>query len=233
MKFKLLTTAIISVLGAAAAQSAQAPMPYGYSGQQRGMAHRPMEQQEQAGPAAELKSGMDKLLAFLQQERKPGSAAMVFFLETEIAPFFDFEYMAKSAAGPMYGQMTGEQRWRMANRIKQNFLTTMADRLASYDNQQIRYLAQRMARGGRTGIASVAITGDRSYPARLDFRFYKGDRGWKVYDVMANGQSAVVHYRRQFREMMVVPQQRMRRHQNRPMSYSYHRPAPHKIVSGS
>ena len=30
------------------------------------------------------------------------------------------------------------------------------------------------------------------------FRFHKGDKGWKIYDVAANGTSAVLYYRRHF-----------------------------------
>ncbi|MCB1882186.1 MAG: ABC transporter substrate-binding protein, partial [Gammaproteobacteria bacterium] len=41
-----------------------------------------------------------------------------------------------------------------------------------------------------------------AYPARLDFRFYLAEDGWKVFDVAANGSSAVMHYRQQFRQMM-------------------------------
>jgi phospholipid transport system substrate-binding protein len=55
---------------------------------------------------------------------------------------------------------------------------------------------------GRTGTASIAVLNPSAYPARIDFRFYRGAEGWKVYDVAANGQSAVAYYRREFRQMM-------------------------------
>ena len=38
-------------------------------------------------------------------------------------------------------------------------------------------------------------------PTKLDFRFYKSKDGWKIFDVKAAGNSAVVYYRKMFREM--------------------------------
>jgi phospholipid transport system substrate-binding protein len=38
-------------------------------------------------------------------------------------------------------------------------------------------------------------------PTRLEFRFYHRNGEWKVFDVKAEGNSAVMHYRRQFRNM--------------------------------
>ncbi|MEW8429523.1 MAG: ABC transporter substrate-binding protein [Candidatus Thiodiazotropha sp.] len=32
----------------------------------------------------------------------------------------------------------------------------------------------------------------------MDFRFYRSEAGWKVFDVSANGNSAVAYYRRHF-----------------------------------
>ena len=115
--------------------------------------------------------------------------------------------MAKSAAGPAYQKMSPAQRAKISKEIKINFLTTMAKRLTSYDKQRVRYLAHRVSADQRTAVVGVAILSPRSYPARLDFRFYKGKQGWRVFDVMANGQSAVVYYRRQFRQMMAPSSQ--------------------------
>ena len=63
---------------------------YGYRGQPQ------VEQGENA--AAVLKQGMDNLLSFLRQS--PDPAQLAAFLEAEVAPAFDFTYMARAAAGP-------------------------------------------------------------------------------------------------------------------------------------
>ena len=156
------------------------------------------------GPAAVTQGGLKRLLDYLQNSdgdlKKLGA-----FLNTQVAPYFDFAYMAKAAAGNLYRHMTEEQRHRLANRIKRQFLSSMVEKLGNYSSQQVRVVSQRLAPDGRTGVVTAAIRDPQGYPARMDFRFYRSKNGWKVYDVMANGQSAVVHYRRQFRQTMYRP----------------------------
>ena len=53
-----------------------------------------------------------------------------------------------------------------------------------------------------------------SYPARLDFRLYRNGDDWLVYDVSANGQSAIVHYRNQL--MRDARERRMQQMRRRP-----------------
>jgi phospholipid transport system substrate-binding protein len=38
-------------------------------------------------------------------------------------------------------------------------------------------------------------------PTKLEFRFYKSKDGWKIFDVKAAGNSAVVYYRNQFKHL--------------------------------
>ena len=166
-------------------------------------AHAPAgAEQAEIEPAMLVEQGMNKMLAFLNQEQRPGEETLMAFLDKEIALFFDFPYMAKSAAGPVYRHMDQDQRDRMSDNIQQQFLAAMTARLTGYDNQQVRVVSQRFGRGGYTATVSVAVLQPRGYPARLDFRFYRSKTGWRVFDVSANGQSAVIHYRRQFRETL-------------------------------
>jgi len=163
----------------------------------------------QAGnPAYALRAGMDKLLAFLGGDEKPSPEALAAFLDAEIAPFFDFDYMAKSAGGRLYEQLDADRQQAMVDDVQHTFLVKMAEKLSAYDNQQVRFLPPRAGNDGRTATVSVAVLNPGSYPARLDFRLYRDAGQWRVYDVAANGQSAIVHYRRQL--MRDMQQQRMR-----------------------
>ncbi len=220
MKVKVM--AMIGVLSCAGL--VQAMPQYGSYGAAPGMdrwnmpRQMPRSQQPRpmAGPQIAFKAGMDKLLAFVSQETRPSGRDLALFLEYEIAPYFDFYYMAESAGGRVYAKLDASGKAAMVDDIKRSFLGKMAEKLAGFENQQVSYLRPRMGRDGRTAQLSVAIGNAGRYPARMDFRLYKGDGGWKVYDVAANGQSAVVHYRRQLRQQMT--QQMLRqRGQPRPM----------------
>ncbi|EGV19306.1 MlaC/ttg2D family ABC transporter substrate-binding protein [Thiocapsa marina] len=156
------------------------------------------------GPAAEasatLKEGMEKLLGFLAREEVPNRLQVAAFLDREIAPYFDFEYMAKWVAGPASDGMSAEDKTAMAARLEADFLGTLASRLMDYQGQQIRMLPPRRGPRGDVSV-NVALLGAQGYPAKLEFRMYKSPTGWRVYDVVANGQSAAAYYRVQFQRM--------------------------------
>ena len=40
------------------------------------------------------------------------------------------------------------------------------------------------------------------FAARLEFRFYWSGTAWRIFDVAANGASAVAYYRRYFRDVL-------------------------------
>ncbi|HXK57947.1 MAG: ABC transporter substrate-binding protein [Gammaproteobacteria bacterium] len=165
--------------------------PYGFS-----------RQIQQPGPAVILRQGLKKLMAFAGGERRPSRIQAEAFLEREIAPYFDFAYMASWAVGDRMWQRIGrEQQAELVAQIKQDFLTTLATRLTGFGDQQVQVLRPRGVSENEV-MVGVSILNPQAYPARLNFRFYRAEDGWKVFDVSANGNSAVMHYRNQFRRMM-------------------------------
>ena len=147
-------------------------------------------------PAMQLRMAVDSLLAFMNQDPRPAPAAIARFLDAEIAPYFDFDHMARSAGGRLYAHLSGDQRDAMADEIKRMFLTGLTEKLASYGGQQVRYLPMRITPGGRQAVVSMMILNSGSYyPSRIDFRLLKDANGWAIIDLAANGQSAVMYYR--------------------------------------
>ncbi|BAO45388.1 MlaC/ttg2D family ABC transporter substrate-binding protein [Thiolapillus brandeum] len=225
MKKTVVAIAAVMSMGVVQAQPGTGMPPYGYAPPMPGvMPIRPPapapREYPMDSPAGLVQKGMSDLLARLQG-RDIDIHSLEEYLQEQVAPYFDFEYMAKSAAGNMYRHMSDDQKARMTQRIERQFLSTMVQRLVSYNNQDVQVMSQRMNPDGRTGVVTTAIRGARGYPTRLDFRFYKAKSGWKVFDVMANGQSAVIHYRRQFRQTMYRPSGRNQQFMRRP----YHQPA--------
>ncbi|MEW8692867.1 MAG: ABC transporter substrate-binding protein [Candidatus Thiodiazotropha endolucinida] len=150
---------------------------------------------QEVGPDALLREGMTKLLRFLRTSDSPKPQQISAFLEREVAPYFDFAYMATWAAGPMNRHMNDQQRQALAQKIKEMLLGTLSKRLSSYDNQDVRFFRPRRVADNEVKVR-VGILQAGGYPASLDFRFYRSDAGWKVFDVSANGNSALAFYRR-------------------------------------
>jgi phospholipid transport system substrate-binding protein len=156
-------------------------------------------QLQENNPVLMLQSGMDKLLDYLKTEHD--EAGLSEFLSAEIAPSFDFTYMAKAAAGPYYRRMSEAQHERLEKKMEQMFLSSMADKLKSYNGQDVVYLPPRFNGFDRTTISAL-INNPGQYPGRIDFRVHLTSEGWEVYDVTASGQSAIAYYRGYFRQAM-------------------------------
>lgn len=197
MKKTLIFAAGITLLASA---SLSATPYYGYA-----PLPMPMQQQAQVDPGTLLREGMTKLLKFMRQPEKPSQQSIALFLEQEIVPYFDFGYMAGWAAGPMGRQMNARQKAELAQNIKELLLGTLTEKLTNYENQDVRFFPPRRV-GENEVKVRVGILQASGYPASIDFRFYQSNEGWKIFDVTANGNSALAYYRQYFNRQMAAQQ---------------------------
>ena len=187
---------ILLIISSTSLATAATPYPSYYQGSYPGIAPR----QQASEPAALLKRGIEELTAFIKSGQARDRARTLAFLKTEIAPYFDFAYMTRWAAGPAWQRMSPEQRAQMQSKLTQSFIATLVKHLASYSDQPIRYFTPRGQRSNDVRV-SAWIMQPSGIPTKLEFRFYESRNGWKIFDVKADGNSAVVHYRNQFRNM--------------------------------
>lgn len=155
---------------------------------------------EQDSPAALLQEGVENLTRFLAN--KPNRGNLAAYLQEEVAPWFDFDYMAEWAAGRRFQQMDEVQQADLAARIRESFLDKMAQKLARYSQQRAIYLPPQHDAPSQVTLPVAIENPVGGYPARLEFRLRQTDKGWRVIDVSANGMSALLHYRQMFNEMM-------------------------------
>jgi phospholipid transport system substrate-binding protein len=160
----------------------------------------PAPRSESSAPLSIVKAGINKLTTFIRNGGAQNPEQARTFLEAEVAPYFDFNYMARWSAGPAWRTMSPEQRAIMQEQLTQAFMNTLAQKLTSYTNQPIRYFTPR-GQGSDDVRVNAWIMQPNGIPTKLEFRFYKSEAGWKIFDVKAGGNSAVVYYRKQFRNL--------------------------------
>lgn len=158
----------------------------------------PGQSYQQPMPGELLREGIGKLLAFVEGGGSRDAVRLQKFIEREIAPYFDFAYMTQWAAGPRYRSMNNEQRSRMQQELKRLFLSAMLHQLSNYEPTRVQFLRPRGNPGGQEVTMGIQSFSGQGYPMRLSFRMYMSDNGWKVFDVSANGQSALMHFRNYF-----------------------------------
>lgn len=192
---------MFALLLSAAPLSAQGPAYPAYGGQGQA-AHDPTGLME---PAQVLRKGIETLTGYLDGRQDNVSAQQLQqFLEQAIVPYFDFERMAWWSAGALNRHMTPTQRQQLSFLLKQRFMSAMTEQLVGYRNAQLVYLPPRGNPLQGDVTLGVRVFAADATPVQLDFRLYRGQAGWKVYDVMANGLSAVSHYRSEFAQMARV-----------------------------
>ncbi|MCG6886165.1 MAG: ABC transporter substrate-binding protein [Proteobacteria bacterium] len=152
-------------------------------------------------PDAILRAGVTKLTNFIKSGRAQNQEQALAFMATEIEPYFDFGYMTRWAAGPAWRNMSPQQRAGMEEQLKSSFMNTLAQKLVTYTDQPIRYFTPRGQDSNDVRV-NAWIMQPNGIPTRLEFRFYQGRNGWKIFDVKAEGSSAVVYYRKQFKHLL-------------------------------
>lgn len=157
-----------------------------------------------ATPDQMLKQGLDRLVGYLIGAGNPSPDALRTFLSDEVAPYFDFVYMAQWAAGPLYRRMTPAQNRRLAEKLEFMFLDALARNLGTYARPlpQIQIFPARAGRSGNEATVDTRVITDAGGLVHLEFRCYWSGEGWKIYDVSANGASAVAFYRGYFTTMI-------------------------------
>ena len=158
-----------------------------------------------AAPDQILRSGVDRLEGFLARGSATPEETRA-FLEKEISPFFDFGYMARWAGGSLYAQMDDTQKDQFASKLEGLFFSALARNLGAYTEPQptVEIFPPRAKGYGREVTVTARVTPQGragAYPVRLEFRFYPSRDGWKIFDVTANGTSAVAYYRSYFNEV--------------------------------
>lgn len=151
-------------------------------------------------PGAIVRDGIEKLQRFIKSGRAQNRDQALGFMKAEIEPYFDFDYMTQWAAGSAWRRMSPQQRAMAKDKLQNAFMNTLAGKLVTYTNQPIRYFTPRGSADNDVRVR-VWIMQANNMPTRLEFRFYRRDGDWKIFDVKAEGNSAVLYYRKHFREL--------------------------------
>ena len=150
-------------------------------------------------PLDVLKDGIEKLQDFIASGEIYDQEKFEAFVNSEVKPFFDFDEMSRLVLGRYFQEMPPPQRQKFKARLEDMFLMAFMRQVSQHAGPQPRvdFLRPRF-RGPDEVEALARVLFPDGSAKRLVFRFHRGDRGWKVYDVAANGTSAVLYYRRHF-----------------------------------
>ncbi len=108
---------------------------------------------------------------------------------------FDYEEMARRSLGANWKNLSPAQRSEFVRLFGELLETSYGDKIERYTNEKVNYTSENLE-GDYAEVRSVVLRKNDRIP--MDYRLYKSDRGWMVYDVVIEGVSLVSNYRSQF-----------------------------------
>ncbi|MBT3226214.1 MAG: ABC transporter substrate-binding protein [Deltaproteobacteria bacterium] len=113
-----------------------------------------------------------------------------------MAPFFDFNFMAKVCLGKKYWKPLSKTKRKeftelFVKRLKESYI----EKFDLYTDEEVEVEAAKKVKKRIHVVTYLVSKGDRM---EMIFKFRKTKKGWKVYDLEILGVSIVLTYRSQF-----------------------------------
>lgn len=153
----------------------------------------------------DLPSGLDLMesgLYWLQDMTGAGNprdpASVVALWEEQAGRLFDLAYMAWKVAGPDYARLNVLERAHFQNRLRDEMFSRLARQMGLLDVRMPYFRPLPPVRTSAWSWTLGGVVWHRGGPwVRLGFHFYLTPRGWRIYDVTANGVSFTDQLRRE------------------------------------
>jgi phospholipid transport system substrate-binding protein len=154
-----------------------------------------------ANPIDEVKKTVDEVVHIVaDKELKKNDVKRRQALKRAISSMFDYTEMAKRSLGKYWNVRTVAEKKQFAGLFATLLENSYAGKIESYNNEKIVYIKE-IVDGDYAEIKSKVVTASRDEFA-LDYRLFKQNGKWMVYDVIIEGVSLVSNYRSQFNKII-------------------------------
>lgn len=119
-------------------------------------------------------------------------------VDAKVLPHFDFRRMTMLAVGRDWRQASAEQQDRLTDAFRTLLVRTYSNALTQYRDQRIEFRPARFAPADTRVQIRTEVIQSGAQPIGIDYMLQKGERGWKVFDVIVAGVSLVTNYRSSF-----------------------------------
>jgi phospholipid transport system substrate-binding protein len=117
----------------------------------------------------------------------------------EILPYTDFRRTTQLAMGRAWRGATPQQQDQMVEQFKMLLIRTYAGALSQVRDQKVQFAPFR-ADPTDTDVVVRSSVINNGQPLELDYRLYKTQQGWRVYDLNVAGAWLIQAYQQQFTE---------------------------------
>lgn len=133
-----------------------------------------------------------------KEQLKKNASGIYELVQEKVLPHFDFMRMSKAAMGRYWRTATEDQRQRLSREFQELLVRTYATALLNYSGQDVEYLPVRLRPQATDVLIPTRVAAAGSPPVPINYRLYRDEGGWKVYDVVIDNVSLVTNYRSTF-----------------------------------
>ena len=154
-----------------------------------------------ANPTEDLKKTVDEVVRIVaDKEMKKNETKRRQSLKKAISGIFDYSEMAKRALGKHWNVRTAAEKKQFSELFATLLENSYAGKIESYNNEKIVYIKE-IVEEEYAEVKSKVVTAARD-EFTLDYRLFKQNGKWMVYDVIIEGVSLVSNYRSQFNKII-------------------------------
>jgi phospholipid transport system substrate-binding protein len=157
-----------------------------------------------ATPTDEVKKAVDEVVHIVaDKEMKKNEAKRRQSLKKSISTIFDYSEMAKRSLGKHWTARTAAEKKQFSDLFATLLENSYASKIESYNNEKIVYIKDYIEDDQHAVVKSKVVTATRD-EFTLDYKLFKSEGKWMVYDVVIEGVSLVSNYRSQFNKIITA-----------------------------
>ena len=150
-------------------------------------------------PMQTVHESVDAILALLRDNtlEKADRRAKI---RANVNARFDFEAMSQRTLATNWKKATEKERQQFIDLFSQLIENTYISKIEAYTNEKVEYPGEKV-KGDKAVVETLIIAASADIP--VDYRLYKKDDAWLVYDVIIEGVSLVSNYRSSYQEIVM------------------------------
>lgn len=154
-------------------------------------------------PTDQIKATVDKVLEILKDPALKGpekTKERRAKIRGVVKERFDFAETAKRSLGIHWAQRTPKEREEFVKLFWDLLELSYVDKIETYSDEKILYVGESIDGDFATVRSKIEDRKHLAFP--LEYRLYKRDGKWWVYDVVIEGVSLINNYRTQFNKII-------------------------------
>jgi len=152
----------------------------------------------ETSPIQTVQESVDAILALLRDDTLE-EADLRAKIRAYIKTRFDFEAMSQSTLATNWKKASEQERQQFIDLFSQLIENTYIGKVESYTNEKVEYPGEKV-KGRKALVETLIIAASADIP--VDYKLYRKDDAWWVYDVIIEGVSLISNYRSSYQEIV-------------------------------